>query len=288
MNPTSFTASAGRSHRSARYFAAASLTLAALLGCSSSDATTLPTSNVVYGAAQTLGQGTARLFVTLGSDKQPQSLGVAISEAAMGTLPSTPIAPSPSAVSLTLDLPDAAKPIGIDHVMLDWNPMGHEPDHVYTLPHFDFHFYLISKAEQMQIVPTAQDFQQRASHLPDAVYTPAGYLATNVLANTTAAAATVPMMGLHWVDGAASELHGQTFSATFLWGSFDGSFIFIEPMITKAYIESMKSAPSNSVTTPLKAPAKYQRAGYYPDRYSITWDAASKEYRIALDGLVQR
>jgi hypothetical protein len=43
-------------------------------------------------------------------------------------------------VSLVLDVPDAAKSIGIDHVMLDWTPMGHEPDHVYTLPHFDFHF----------------------------------------------------------------------------------------------------------------------------------------------------
>jgi hypothetical protein len=240
---------------------------------------------VVYGSAKSLGNGTARVFVTLDEHKKPATIGVAITESAMSGLPTTPIPPSPSAASLTLDLPKEANGSGYDHVMLDWNPNGHEPDHVYTHPHFDFHFYTISQKEQMDIVPTAPDFEKRASRVPDAKFAPPGYVAANALMNASAPAATVPTMGLHWIDGAAHELHGRTFTTTFLWGSYDGKFIFIEPMITKAYIESAKSAPSNELVMPLTAPGKYQHAGYYPSSYAVRYDAAAKEYRISLDGL---
>jgi hypothetical protein len=243
---------------------------------------------VAYGKAQKLGNGTARVFVTLDEHKKPASIGVAITEAAMTGLPMTPVPPSPSAATLTLDLPKEAKGSGYDHVMLDWNPNGHEPDHVYTHPHFDFHFYTISEREQMAIMPTAPDFEKRASRVPDAKFAPQGYVAANTLMNAPAAAATIPMMGLHWIDGAAHELHGQMFTTTFLWGSYDGKFIFIEPMITKAYIESAKTAPSNELVMALGAPAKYQQPGYYPAAYSVRYDAGAKEYRIALDGLKEQ
>ena len=34
---------------------------------------------------------------------------------------------------------------------------------------------------------------------------------------------------------------GKTFTETFIYGSWDGKFIFLEPMITKAYLESLKN-----------------------------------------------
>jgi hypothetical protein len=289
MNPLDIAAPAPFARR--RSFAgpiSAALLALCVAACSDIDANPSSKPRVAYGTAQALGQGTARMFVALGSDNKPTALGVSISEAAMGTLPSMPMPGTPSAAQLTLALPDEAKSMQFDHVMLDWNPAGHEPEHVYTLPHFDVHFYSMTQAEQATIMPTLPDFATRANNVPDAQYAPPGYVAQNVLINAPAAAATVPMMGLHWIDGAASELHGQTFTSTFLWGSFDGRFIFIEPMITKAYIESAKTAPNNTIVLPLTAPAKYQRAGYYPQRYSITWDGSAKEYRISLDALVQR
>ena len=243
---------------------------------------------VVYGSAKTLGNGSARVFVTLDAHKKPASIGVAITEDAMSGLPMTPVQPSPAAATLSLELPKEAKGSGYDHVMVDWNPNGHEPDHVYTHPHFDFHFYTISEKEQMSIMPTSPDFQKRASRVPDAKFAPAGYVAANVLMKAPASAATVPMIGLHWIDGAAGELNGHMFTTTFLWGSFDGKFIFIEPMITKAYIESAKTAPINELVMPLTAPAKYQHPGYYPASYSVRYDPSAKEYRIALDGLKEQ
>jgi hypothetical protein len=39
---------------------------------------------------------------------------------------------------------------------------------------------------------------------------------------------------------------------------------------------------------PVKAPAAYATAGYYPTRYCVRYDASSATYRITLEGLVFR
>jgi len=59
-------------------------------------------------------------------------------------------------------------------------------------------------------------------------------------------------------------------------------------MITKVHIESVKALAGNGVTSPIKLPSSYETPGYYPTQYTIQWNAAAKEYRIALDGLVPR
>jgi hypothetical protein len=106
--------------------------------------------------------------------------------------------------------------------------------------------------------------------------------------NVTPTAATVPMMGLHWIDPKTPELNGKPFTTTFIVGSWDGRFVFYEPMITKATIESVKSAPKFTIANPVNQPAAFERPGYHPTQYSISWDAAAKEYRISLDALVKR
>jgi hypothetical protein len=42
-------------------------------------------------------------------------------------------------------------------------------------------------------------------------------------------------MGVHWIDPASHEFHGHDFTATVLYGSYNGEMNFIEPMITRAY-----------------------------------------------------
>jgi uncharacterized protein len=267
--------------------ASALLALGVLAACSDAEPAAPAKPRTVYGPAQNLGSGTARVFVTLGNANRPVSVGVALSESALTNLPMTPMPGMPSAAMLMLALPAEASATGFDHVMLDWNPQGHEPEHVYTLPHFDFHFYTVTQAEQMAILPSDPQFAAKAAKLPAADLRPAGYADAATLAGAPAAAATVPAMGLHWLATDAHELHGQTFTQTFIYGSYDGHFIFIEPMITKAFIESVKTMPNASIMTPVGLPAKYERPGYAPTQYGIVWDAAAKEYRIVLDGLTQ-
>ena len=45
----------------------------------------------------------------------------------MTGLPQTPMPGMPSAAMLSLALPTEAAGTGYNHVMLDWNPAGHEP-----------------------------------------------------------------------------------------------------------------------------------------------------------------
>ena len=90
-------------------------------------------------------------------------------------------------------------------------------------------------------------------------------------------------MGAHWLDQNAQELHGHHFTATFIYGSYDGHFIFLEPMITKAFLEGKPC-----FTEEIKLPAKYEKPGYYPTRYSVRYDAQKQEYNIALEGFTKR
>ena len=263
---------------------------ALLAGSACSDSSTAPNARTSYGVAQTLGNGTARTFVTLDAAGKPTSVGVALTEAALTNLPMTPNAPSPSAVMLQLALPADAPVTGYNHIMVDWNPLGHEPDHVYTLPHFDFHFYSVTPAQVMAIMPTDPQWATKAASLPGASFVPTGYVAASVLGGVPAGAAAVPMMGLHWLDTASPELQppptGKPFTETFIYGSWDGKFIFMEPMITKAYMESLKNTAG--MTRNIGTAAQVASAGYYPSAYSIRYDVAAKEYRISLDKLTNR
>ena len=256
-----------------------------------SDETTSPAQRLAYGASQVLGQGTARSYVTLDNAGRPSSLGVAISETAMSSLPQTPMPGMPSAAMLSLSLPADAVITGFDHVMLDWNPAGHEPAHVYTLPHFDFHFYQITPAERDLLVPTNPEFGTKSGIFPSAEYVPTGYLPASTLANTPPAASAVPLMGMHWLDTTSPELqpppNGKTFASTFIYGSYNGRFTFLEPMITKAFIETAKDKPQG-ISFPVAVPTKVAKTGMYPNAYSISYNASAKEYRISIDGLVTK
>lgn len=286
----------GRAHPGLRPLSRAA-TLASLVALAfgttacGDDGTSPGTPRLVYGAAQALGQGTARTFVTLDNAGKPASLGVAISESAMGTLPQQPHPGMPAAAMLTLTLPAEAAVTGYDHVMLDWNPAGHEPQHVYTHPHFDFHFYQITPAQRDQMNPGNPEFGPKSGIFPTGEYVPAGFVAGSVLANVPPAAAAVPLMGMHWLDTSSPELlpppNGKTFTSTFIYGSYNGAFVFVEPMITKAHIETTKTRPEGYRYT-LPLPAKVAKTGAYPGAYAIRWNESAKEYRISLESLVTK
>jgi hypothetical protein len=275
------TSAPSRARRLAGAAAASAALALVLLAACSDDATAPGAARLVYGPSQPLGDGTARTYVALDRAGAPVSVGVAISATAMQGLPMTPMPGMPMAAMLNLTLPAEAAPAGYDHVMLDWMPTGHEPNGVYTLPHFDLHFYTIPVAEQNAIVPSDPQFAAKLAKMPAEEYRPAGMIMLP---------GGVPMMGAHWADPAAPELqpppNAQPFTRTFFYGSYDGHFIFFEPMITKAHLESFRTGAP--VEVPLKVPARYERPGYYPTKYRIAFDAAAQEYRVSLEGLVRQ
>ena len=262
-----------------------------------------------YGEAVKVGNGRARAYVLYAQQDggAPVEVGVALSEAAMEGLP----APNPHLMhqaanagghehvdnhAYLLALPGRGAP-PVQFVELDWNPGGHEPPGVYDVPHFDVHFWTASRADRLSVDPAKDaEYQAKADALPPEGERPPRYA---VAAPPGAPAPGVPLMGVHWVDLRAPELQRafgkpeayRPFTTTFLYGSWEGEFTFLEPMITRAYILAKKSAAEAAVrdeVIPISEPAYVRAAGYYPSAYRITWDADAKEYRIALTKLARR
>src|SRR5690606_5396242 len=161
-----------------------------------------------------------------------------------------------------------------DHIGLDWNPIGHPPKDIYTLPHFDVHFYMMTPDERAKISAKGADLV-RCEKKPDAAFMPAGYI---IPPETS-----MPQMGAHAVDTGAAELAGKTFTSTFIYGFYNGQMNFIEPMIA---VDFLKTKPNFS--TDVKVPQAYPKNGFYPTRYSTSFDPQRQEYSVALDGLTWR
>lgn len=234
------------------------------------------------GAAVRLGNGFARAYVLVdGLTGDAIELGVAFDEAALEALPA---GPDPTMLHLALP-PQAPEPYRF--VMMDWNPHGHEPASVYTLPHFDFHFYAVEHDDLALIDPARPDYAAEANHLPEPHLVPEHYAPLAPPGETPATAA-IPRMGVHWLDVRSPELQGllgnpqgyQPFNRTFIYGSWDGNLIFYEPMITLAHL---LSRPNEVI--PIPRPERYGRAGRYPTSYRISYDEAAGEYRVALTGM---
>ena len=62
-----------------------------------------------------------------------------------------------------------------------------------------------------------------------------------------------------------------------VYGFYDGKMVFIEPMMTKAFLDSKPNE-----TKALKVPAKYPTPGRYPTSYRVAYDATAKEYHVTL------
>ena len=283
--------------------------LAAVTACSDDANSTEPVALREYGPAVAIGNGQVRSYVVKKSsgNSVAQEIGVAFSEAAMDNLPAASMAMMDGGANMSahammteilLDLP-TGHGTQYKFVQVDWNPAGHEPPGIYDVPHFDFHFYNISKAERDLIDPSNPQFVTNARNFPDSTYARSYFVNQAVVLNAPAEALTVPRMGLHWLDAKSPELQGMVgnpagykpFTATFIQGSWAGAFIFEEPMITRAHLLSRKAAVADSARDqfiPLTSAQRVSPAGFYPTAYRITYDPAAKEYRVALTNLVRR
>lgn len=168
-----------------------------------------------------------------------------------------------------IDLPEAFKSASlVQNITIDWNPMGHEPQDVYDVPHFDFHFYFISK-EQVQTI----DCSDRTPVSKDLI--PAGY----ILPPLDAPGACVPKMGYHAVP--LIDLGpDQIFDQTPIYGYYGGHLIFFEPMITHEHLKS-----GQPVEQPILYPAAFLETvqnKFVPTDFRLRFDRPSQTYRLTL------
>ncbi len=149
--------------------------------------------------------------------------------------------------------------------------MGHPPIKIYDKAHFDVHFYTISEKERAQI--TLKGDGIRTSRLtPRKGMMAAGYILPPHV--------DFPKMGSHWVDPTSAELQGGQFTSTFIYGTYGGKLTFVEPMVALSFLQSK---PTFEKT--VSAPAIFDKAGYYPSKYKVAYNATRKEYTISLEDL---
>ncbi|HSB92834.1 MAG TPA: hypothetical protein VLC28_06945 [Flavitalea sp.] len=158
-----------------------------------------------------------------------------------------------------------------NHVGMGWNPNGHEPETIYGIPHFDFHFYMITP-EQVAAIPAYEQDSVKFKNVPGPDYFPPTYFNPG---------GGVPQMGVHWLDFTSPELSGARFNQTFIYGSYDGDVTFYEPMITLEFIKSTAAFERD-----IPQPAKVQKTGWYPTKLKLKQN--EKTYDVILDGFVYR
>lgn len=216
---------------------------------------------IYEGSSKSLGAGKAQTFVAVDGDGKPTSLGIVLTEATLDGL-------TDADSEVVLNLPEQIAVPPYKQVVVNWNQSGHEPTQIYGVPHFDFHFYLIPDEERIALIPGPDTTQVLQKFCPRDYFS---YVYS------------MPKMGVHWADSLAKELKGSPFTETFIYGFYHGNMIFLEPMMTRAYLETKPTYESD-----IKLPSAYQIEGYYPNRYSIKCDPKAKRFTISLDGLALR
>ena len=170
-----------------------------------------------------------------------------------------------------------AKKTPFNWVLMNWNLLGHDPQGVYSVPHFDFHFYTMDYVERNFIragkcgmLVNCEDFKKAIVPVPPQ-YMPTGYKDLNVVETR---------MGNHFIDLSSPEFQkGGKFTHTFIFGAYEGHLTFWEPMITVEYFQSHPSQ-----CTAIKLPSKYEISGFYPTEYCIRYRANSAKYSVSLEG----
>jgi hypothetical protein len=232
--------------------------------------------NTFYGPVVQMGNGHARSWINVTQDGKALALGIEMTEGALQNLPYIPeeerdFISGPADFLLPLHL-KARELTPYDHITINWNSHGHEPNGIYNVPHFDFHFYKISVAEQLAIpdydaAPALFDNEPPPGFMPLYYFHGPGG---------------VSRMGAHWADLLSPEFNGQAFTQTFIYGTYNGKVTFHEPMVTMATIQSGVTM-HKQLRQPLYVSPTMK---YYPQAYSIWKEASKNKYYLSLDNMI--
>jgi hypothetical protein len=235
-----------------------------LAGCTGgANGGVLPASTrTTFGPAVNVGNGTAHSYVSRDGSGNLDAVGVNFTAAALTGLPNADTA-------FTMPLPANAAVAPYNHIEMDWEPFGHPPAGIYDKAHFDFHFYMVTPQQQAQIQPAA----------PNAAANPAPqFVAPGYILDPTRTV--VPHMGLHFLDTNAPEFHGKPFTMTFIYGYFQGNMVFLEPMVALDFLKSRATSRAA-----IAQPAAFQRHGFYPTQYGVSFDSLSQSYNFEVSAL---
>ena len=182
----------------------------------------------------------------------------------------------PPVAETKVKLPPAVQAkIGLSHLTVYWEAMGHPPVQFMT-PHFDFHFY---------VVPVGEETTYDCKDLAKPATLPAGYVLPDevlppdmakMIGVSTLIGLCVPGMGMHSLPTSEME-RKDTFRGNMVIGYYGGKPIFIEPMLTQAMLMEKKSFDLPIPTIP-------GLSGMYPRTFHAEYDEKGQSYRFTFSG----
>lgn len=175
------------------------------------------------------------------------------------------------------------------YVEVDWNTEGtpRGPGGSFSSAHFDFHFYLESKAWVDARVrcdsdpaptcnPQYTSYRQmrRFLTLPPVDAIPVGYFPDT--------GSSIPEMGLHLLDRCfAYETRFVDHYPTLIYGTFDGRVLFAEASVTLQTLQDAIVAPGHTIAFAFRQPRRVQGGVPWPSRFSITYHPSTGGFSVA-------
>ncbi|UXR64491.1 DUF5602 domain-containing protein [Bdellovibrio bacteriovorus] len=221
----------------------------------------------IWGPPTALGGASVRSFVEASDTGEPLAIGVAFPREALQGLSEHEPAEYAVALPTVVSLPP------YNHIVLNWMPHGHEPDSIYGKPHFDFHFYLISPEQRLAISCLGED-EVVCMQMPAQNQQPPFYVG---------GPGGVPQMGWHWVDLRSPEYNGQPFTSTFIYGFYAGKMNFLEPMITRDFIQA-----TTAFESPVPMAEAVAETGFYPAKYTLEYNEEMGLHMITMRDLTKK
>lgn len=252
------------------------IAMVAVAGCGGSDAVApTGTPGTYFGPTLAMGNGTIRSYITYGANGQPTEVGATLTEAALTGLPTA------QKTLFEVMLPAEAAVTPFNHIEFRYWPNGHDPDGLFDKQHFDVIPFMMTPAERDTITATGADYA-RVVKVPSIEDIPIGYAQIPDVDQFFAE----PRYGTRYFDVAGFTPvlnHQQPYTTTLFYGLYDGKVNFFEIPVTFALLEAQ-----GNTTYAFPLPKSVPKPGYYPTRYRVKYDATTKEYTFAMEGLEYR
>ena len=212
-------------------------------------------------------------WVTM-DDGNPVEVGATVPMSLLESVPADAPMVWPPEELADIELPAEAHALGIDHLGINWEAHGHPPA-TFMTPHFDFHFYSISRAAVRAI--DCSDLSK-----PSAL--PVGYALPDITVPEmgTLVGLCVPRMGMHAMPAQDTDAT-DAFGASMMLGYYGGAPIFFEPMVSQKLLLSGKD-----FTLPVPAVKGLPAGVRYPRVLRATYDSKNREYRLVASGFDAR
>lgn len=233
--------------------------------------------DLVWGDDIDFLDGEVRTYATTNPQGNLSSLGVYLDADALATF-------DEDGLDYHLHLPEEVDVGEFTFAGFHYNPAGHPPPEIYTVPHFDFHFYTMAE-EAVEAIPGGP----ATYDIPEAEI-PTDYIRLPAIDSDEDGQPDTPAveedMGEHLGDPTAPEFQeGGEFTHTMIYGAYDqdgdgvGHLTFVEPMVTVEFLSSLEE----ELVVDMKTPDAYPVAGDYPTEYVMEPGLHGGRY-VSVDG----